>query len=172
MRVNGGMKQGLGVATLGALALMAGGCASIKDHRGYLIDPALTNSVQPGIDNRLSVEKSLGQPTFKSEFGQQTWYYMSIDTKQRPFKRPQTGSQTVLKVKFDAAGNVASVERGGMEQVARLDPDGHKTPTLGRTRSFFEDLFGNIGSVGAIPGQGGPGGQGGGGPGGPGPNGS
>ena len=168
MRLNGWTKQGLGVATLGALALMAGGCASIKDHRGYLIDPALTNSIQPGIDNRLSVEKSLGQPTFKSEFGQQTWYYMSIDTKQRPFKRPQTGSQTVLKVNFDAKGNVASVERGGMEKVARLDPDGHKTPTLGRTRSFFEDLFGNIGSVGAIPGQAGQGGA----PGGSGPNGS
>ena len=169
MRVNGWMKQGLGAATLGALALTAGGCASIKDHRGYLIDPALTNSVQPGIDNKLSVEKSLGQPTFKSEFGQPTWYYVSIDTRQRPFKRPQTGSQTVLKVNFDAAGNVASVERGGMEKVARLDPDGHKTPTLGRTRSFFEDLFGNIGSVGAIPGQQG---QGGGAPGGSGPNGS
>jgi outer membrane protein assembly factor BamE (lipoprotein component of BamABCDE complex) len=170
MRVNGWMKQGLGAAALGVLALMAGGCASIKDHRGYLIDPALTNSIQPGIDNRLSVERSLGQPTFKSEFGQQTWYYMSIDTKQRPFKRPQTGSQTVLKVYFDAKGNVSSVERGGMEKIARLDPDGHKTPTLGRTRSFFEDLFGNIGSVGAIPGVGGPGG--GGVPGGSGPNGS
>jgi outer membrane protein assembly factor BamE (lipoprotein component of BamABCDE complex) len=170
MRVNGWMKQGLGAATLGMLAVMASGCASIKDHRGYLIDPALTNSIQPGIDNRLSVERSLGQPTFKSEFGQQTWYYMSIDTKQRPFKRPQTGSQTVLKVNFDPRGNVASVERGGMEKIARLDPDGHKTPTLGRTRSFFEDLFGNIGSVGAIPGVGGPGG--GGVPGGSGPNGS
>jgi len=169
MRVVGWMKQALGVATLGALALSAGGCASIKDHRGYLIDPALTGSVQPGIDNRLSVERSLGQPTFKSEFGKQTWYYLSIDTKQRPFKRPQTGSQTVLKVNFDAKGNVSSVERGGMEQVAQLNPDGHKTPTLGRTRSFFEDLFGNIGSVGAIPGQGG---QGGGAPGGSGPNGS
>jgi outer membrane protein assembly factor BamE (lipoprotein component of BamABCDE complex) len=171
MRGNRWMKQGLGTVALGALALTAGGCANIRDHRGYLIDPALTGSVQPGIDNRVSVERSLGQPTFKSEFGQQTWYYLSIDTKQRPFKRPQTGSQTVLKVNFDAKGNVASVERGGMEKVARLDPDSHKTPTLGRTRSFFEDLFGNIGSVGAIPGAGGPGG-GNGAPGGSGPNGS
>lgn len=168
MRGNGWMTQGRNLAMLGALALSSGGCASIKDHRGYLIDPALTNSVQPGIDNRLSVERSLGQPTLKSEFGKQTWYYLSIDTKQRPFQRPKTGSQTVLKVNFDAAGNVASVERGGMEKVARLDPDGHKTPTLGRTRSFFEDLFGNIGSVGAIPGQAGQGGA----PGGSGPNGS
>ena len=151
-----------------ALALMSGGCASIKDHRGYLIDPALTSSVQPGIDNRMSVERALGQPTFKSEFGKQVWYYVSIDTRQRPFKRPQAREQTVLMVSFDEKGNVASVDRRGMEKVVSLNPDGHHTPTLGRTRSFFEDLFGNIGSVGAVPGQMGPNG----GPAGSGPNGS
>lgn len=150
-----------------ALALISGGCASIKDHRGYLIDPALTSSVQPGIDNRTSVERALGQPTFKSEFGKQIWYYVSIDTRQRPFKRPQAKEQNVLMVSFDEKGNVSSVERRGMEKVVSLNPDGHKTPTLGRTRSFFEDLFGNIGSVGAVPG-----GQLPGGPQGSGPNGS
>lgn len=164
-----GLRAASALGALGALALMASGCASIKDHRGYLVDPALTGSVQPGIDNRTSVERALGQPTFKSEFGKQIWYYVSIDTKQRPFKRPQAKSQSVLMVSFDEKGNVASVEQRGMEKVVTLNPDAHKTPTLGRTRSFFEDLFGNIGSVGAIPGQaGGPGGA----PGGSGPNGS
>ena len=167
MREYGRLKHVRAVTALGALALLAGGCASIRDHRGYLIDPALTGSVQPGIDNRTSVERALGQPTFKSEFGKQIWYYVSIDTKQRPFKRPQPKTQNVLMVSFDEKGNVASVERRGMEKVVMLNPDGHKTPTLGRTRSFFEDLFGNIGSVGAVPGQVGQGG-----PGGKGPNGS
>lgn len=149
-----------------ALAVLAGGCSSIRDHRGYLIDPALTESVQAGVDNRTSVERSLGQPTFKSQFGEQTWYYVSVDTRQAPFTRPRTSDQTLLKINFDKAGNVASVERAGMEKVARIDPDGDKTPTLGRDRSFFEDLFGNIGAVGAVPGgAGAP-------PGGSGPNGS
>jgi len=152
-----------------ALASLAAGCASIRDHRGYMIDPALTESVQPGVDNRMSVERSLGQPTFKSQFGQQSWYYVAIDTKQAPFTRPRTDKQTVMKVNFDAAGNVSSVERSGLEKVARIDPDGHKTATLGRHRGFFQDLFGNIGAVGALPGGGA---AGGGGPGGTGPNGS
>ena len=168
MREYGRMKRLRAVAALGGLALLAGGCASIKDHRGYLIDPALTGSVQPGIDNKTSVERALGQPTFKSEFGKQIWYYVSIDTRQRPFKRPQAKAQNVLMVSFDEKGNVASVDRRGMEKVVTLNPDGHKTPTLGRNRSFFEDLFGNIGSVGAVPGQVGQGG----GPQGSGPNGS
>ena len=36
-----------------------------------------------------------------------------------------------------------------MEQVASVDPYGKTTPTLGRKRGLFEDLFGNIGTVGA-----------------------
>jgi outer membrane protein assembly factor BamE (lipoprotein component of BamABCDE complex) len=168
MREYGRMKRLRAVSALALLALAAGGCASIRDHRGYLIDPALTGSVQPGIDNRMSVERALGQPTFKSEFGKQIWYYVSIDTRQRPFKRPQAKAQNVLMVSFDEKGNVANVERRGMEKVVALNPDGHKTPTLGRNRSFFEDLFGNIGSVGSVPGQMGPSG----GPRGSGPNGS
>jgi len=68
-----------------------------------------------------------GQPTFKSEFGQQTWYYMSIDTKQRPFKRPQAGEQNGAEGELRREGEClpASSVRG-MEKVARLDPDGHR----------------------------------------------
>ncbi len=156
-------RMGLAIAIAAVLAGGATGCSSIRDHRGYLVDAALIDSVQPGIDNQLSVERTLGRPTFISQFGEPSWYYVSINTKQAAFTRPRTSDQLITRVKFDKAGNVAAVERSGMEKVARLNPDGDKTPTLGRERSFFEDLFGNIGTVGA-PGTGGGGGGQGGGP--------
>ena len=67
----------------------------------------------------------------------------------------------MLAVRFDDAGNVESVERSGIDQVVFLQPDGDKTPTLGRERGFLEDLFGNIGQVGGLgaPGGGGTGGS-------------
>ena len=153
------------VLSMAAVLALAGGCTSIRDHRGYLVDTALVDSVQPQVDNRTSVERTLGRPTWVSQFGAQDWYYVSVDTKQAAFQRPRTYQQTVLRVRFDDAGNVAAIDRTGMEKVARLSPDGKKTPTLGRDRSFLEDLFGNIGAVGA-PGMGGGGGGAGG------PNGS
>lgn len=162
-------KVGLKVGAAGlvlALAALAGGCASIRDHRGYLVDQTLLDSVQPGIDNRLSVEKTLGRPTFESQFGQKDWYYVSQMVKTPPFGRPRTAEETILRVRFDPAGNVVGVDKRGMEDVARLGPEGDKTPTLGRHRSLLEDLFGNIGAVGA----GGAGGATA--PQGPGPNGS
>ena len=142
---------------LAAASLALSACASIKDHRGYLVDGALLDSVMPGIDNRVSVEKMLGRPSFISQFGRQDWYYISTNTRQSAFGAPHANEQLMVRVVFDAKGNVTAVERTGMEKVARIDPDGSKTPTLGRERSFLEDLFGNIGQVGAggAPGGGG-----------------
>jgi len=141
-------------ALLGALALVSG-CSTITDRRGYVVDETLLQAIQPGIDNRASVEGTLGQPTFASQFGQPTWYYVSSITKQKPFAPPRIEQHTVLAVTFDPSGNVVSAERTGIEQVARIDPDGDETPTLGRERNFLQDLFGNIGQVGAaLPGAG------------------
>jgi outer membrane protein assembly factor BamE (lipoprotein component of BamABCDE complex) len=147
----------MGTCGLAALALAAGGCSSIRESRGFIADPTLTQSVQPGIDNRQSVQAALGHPSFQSQFGQPTWYYVSSLNERKPFGRPRIGTHSVLAVEFDAAGNVAAVERTGLDKVVFISPDGDRTPTLGRERSFFEDLFGNIGAVGA-PGTGAPGG--------------
>ena len=147
------------VAALGTLALVSG-CSSIPNSRGYLVDEVLVAAVQPGLDNRESVQGTLGRPTITSQFGDPVWYYISSRTLQAPFTRPRISGHTVLAIRFDEAGNVISADRTGLEQVVRLDPNGNKTPTLGRNRGLLEDLFGNIGSVGAagLGGAGGPGG--------------
>ncbi len=136
------------IGTVLGTALLAAGCVQIQGHRGYLADEVLLQSVQPGVDNRQSVERTLGRPSFVGQFGEPVWYYVSSSTTQSPTLRPKITGQMVLAVHFDAADNVVNVERTGMEQVARIDPEDDKTPTLGRERSFFEDLFGNIGQVG------------------------
>lgn len=139
----------LTVGILAAASLSAAGCTSIREGRGYIADPTLTSSIQPGIDNKRSVEGTLGRPTFESQFGEPTWYYVSSTTARKPFVRPKIVSHGVLAIKFDQSGNVTSAERSGVNQVVYLSPDGHATPTLGRERGFLEDLFGNIGQVGA-----------------------
>ncbi len=152
-----------GIARIGVVlgvAALAAGCSSIVGHKGYLADEVILQSVQPGVDNRDSVQRALGQPSFQSQFGEPVWYYVSSTTNQRPFTTPRISEHTVLAVRFDAAGNVISAERTGLEQVARISPEDDETPTLGKDRSFLEDLFGNIGQVGTGPGAAAGGGQG------------
>jgi outer membrane protein assembly factor BamE (lipoprotein component of BamABCDE complex) len=135
--------------SLSAAVLATSACSRIKLHQGYIADATLLDAIQPGVDNRESVEKTLGRPTFISQFGGNEWYYVARDTKQLAFAIPTATAQLVTRVRFDESGNVTAIDRAGMEKVAKVKPNGDKTPTLGRDSNFFRDLFGNIGTVGA-----------------------
>jgi outer membrane protein assembly factor BamE (lipoprotein component of BamABCDE complex) len=147
---------------LGASVLATGACAPLRGHQGYIIDADLVNSVRPGVDDRQSVLGTLGKPSFTSQFNQGEWYYIARDTRNYAYTNPKVKSQITLKIAFDPAGNVTSVTRTGLEQVANIKPYGKTTPTLGKKRGFFSSIFGNIGTVGA-GGGGPPGGDSGGG---------
>ena len=135
-----------GATALIGAALLAG-CAGVREHRGYVMDQQLASAIQVGVDNKESVARTLGRPTFTGQFGENDWYYVSRDTAQLAFRLPRVTDQSVLHVSFDAAGNVASVQQMDETQIASINPANDKTPTLGRERSFWEELFNNIGSI-------------------------
>ena len=140
---------------IGAAGGALSGCTRLNGHQGYVVDADLVNSVQPGVDNRASVVQVLGKPTLTGQFDSDAsgeareYYYISRDTRFYAYNSPRPRVQTVLRVRFDDKGVVTAVDRTGIEQVASINPYGKTTPTLGRHRTFFEDLFGNIGSVGS-----------------------
>jgi outer membrane protein assembly factor BamE (lipoprotein component of BamABCDE complex) len=137
-------------AALIALGFASGACSRVQGHQGFIADQALVDGVQAGIDNRESVVKTLGRPSFVGQFTPDEWFYLSRSTKQLAFANPKAVEQMVLRVRFDPAGNVVAVDKAGLEKIASISPDGDKTPTLGKERSFFQDLFGNIGQVGSV----------------------
>jgi outer membrane protein assembly factor BamE (lipoprotein component of BamABCDE complex) len=142
-----------GVAMAAALTL-TGACVPLRSHQGYILDVDLINSVQPGVDNRSSVLATLGKPTFASQFNQGEWYYIARDSKNLAYRNPAPATQVTLKISFDNKDVVTGVTRTGVERVAQIGPYGKTTPTLGRKRGFFEDIFSNIGTVGAGSGAG------------------
>ena len=146
------MKTGFATIMMIAAALITSGCSRVKAQQGYLVDETLFTSILPGVDNRESVSRTLGRPTFAAQFDTGSWYYVSRLTGQYAFVAPKTLQQQILIISFDADGNVSQVERRGMEKIARISPSDDKTATLGRSESFFQELFGNVGQVGAAGG--------------------
>ena len=148
----------IGAAALLLAGLGVSGCSGYRETRGYIMDQELATAIQVGVDNKDSVAKTLGRPTFTGQFNDNEWYYVARSTNTLAFRLPRVTDQTVLRVRFDQAGNVIAVDKTGEERIASIDPYGEQTPTLGRQKSFFEDIFGNIGVVGAggLPGQSGP----------------
>lgn len=127
------------------LVIAAGGCTRIRDTKGYLYDPVMVGSIAPAVDNKASVMKVLGRPSFESEFDKNIWYYVSQNTQQFAFRNPRPIAHQVLVVRFDEKGTVSRVETLGRDQLVSIDPSDDKTPTRGKELGFFQQLFGNIG---------------------------
>ena len=106
----------------GSALLLASGCATVRAHKGAVLDAQLVNAIQPGVDNKASVEKLIGRPSFTGQFSANDWYYVARDTSQLVFRNPSVRRQIVLLVRFDAAGNVTKLEHSGKETVLALDP--------------------------------------------------
>ena len=135
----------LAVAMIALSALSA--CASIKESRGFVLDPQLVDSIQVGVDNKASVTKTLGRPSFTGQFSDSNWYYVSQQTRQVAFQTPRITKSQIVRVAFDPAGNVSAVQKADEKQIARVGPMKGKTPTLGHNKSLIEEIFGNIGSI-------------------------
>lgn len=148
------MKAAMIATALVSAALLAG-CVGTRDHRGSVIDTQLVSSIQVGVDNKDAVQRLLGRPTFTSEFDENEWYYVSRDTKTVAFANPRVLDQTVLHITFDQAGNVASIQQSDETLIARVNPVNDRTPTLGRKRTLWDDIFGNVGVVNSptVPGN-------------------
>src|SRR5262249_25871408 len=113
------------VLALSLGAALTAGCASFRDHHGYLVDEQLVSAMRPGVDNKDSVTGTLGRPSFPGQFdqAQRDWYYVSRDTRAAAFTMPRPSAQTTLHIRFDQAGNVESVQRTGVELAVNVNPD-------------------------------------------------
>ena len=131
----------------------AGGCTRIRNTQGYIADAELIGQIKPKVDNKDSVAKALGRPSLAAAYTDNRWYYVTRQTKQLAFRDPKPASQTIVMIDFDAKGNVTKVGRRGLELAANIAPNGAVTPTLGKKRSFWGAVFGNIGRVGSGPSQ-------------------
>ena len=69
------------------------GCAQHRAHKGVVLDPQLVSAIQPGVDNKDSVEKLLGRPSFTGQFTPNDWYYVSRDINQVAFRNPRVTSR-------------------------------------------------------------------------------
>ena len=117
------------VLILALLSVAATGCSRIQQNAGYRVDESLVTAIQPGVDNKASVEKTLGRPTFTGEFAADDWYYISRNTTQLAFAAPRAKEQSIIRIRFDARGQCrhrrAARARAGRARLAggRQDAD-------------------------------------------------
>lgn len=125
--------------------LAAAGCIRQERISGNIFKESTVEQIAVGETTRDGVERLLGSPSSKSDFGAETWLYINATLQNHAFLEPKTENRTVVAVLFDDAGTVSEVKRytekdGRVVEIAR-----EKTPTEGRSMNAIQQLLGNVG---------------------------
>ena len=132
-------------AVLGLGLVALGGCGIPTTQRGNLPKADALEQVKPGETDKQTVTRLLGTPSTIPTFDNKTWYYISRETKQIAFLKPEVLDQQVVAIRFDDNGIVTAVDRKGLKDAQDVTPNPNATPAQGREFTFLEQLIGNFG---------------------------
>lgn len=138
-------------AAIAAVVIVSAGIVSacnptLRSH-GFRYPDGEVPTLTPGEDTQASVLATLGNPSTRGAFEEDTWYYISATREYLAYLRPDTRERRIMAVRFDESGVVSSVDEYGLEDgrvVAFVD---RETPTRGRELTLLEQLLGNVGRL-------------------------
>lgn len=131
---------------------MAASCSPITDLRGHSEEQADFTQIIEGQSSRDDVQAILGTPSSKSNFGNETWYYITEKRETYGMFKPEIADQSVTAVQFDSNGLVEEVSKAGKKDSKPVEYVEKTTPTEGRKMGVMEQLMGNFGKF-STPGR-------------------
>jgi outer membrane protein assembly factor BamE (lipoprotein component of BamABCDE complex) len=130
-----------------ALAVLAA-CKPMVDTRGHTTDPEDFKQIVTGQSRSEDVAAVLGYPTTRSNFGRETWYYITERKETLGLYAPEVADQTVTAVHFDDNQLVESIETYGKDDAKNIEVVKKTTRTEGHEMTMIEQLLGNLGRFG------------------------
>ena len=87
----------------------------------------------------------LGMPSSVNVFDENSWIYMSSDIKKVAFYAPEEVDREVLRITFNSADEVKSIENLTLAEGNNIVPEKDKTEVKGQRPGFFRKYFGGVG---------------------------
>lgn len=135
------------MGAIGAMALSLAACNPTLRTHGYIAAEDKPQAVEVESDTRASVLARLGNPSVKSTFDENTWYYLTSVRQRLAYLRPLTEERTITAITFNEDGQVQKVAEYGLENGQYVNYVDRETPTRGRELSILEQIFGTIGRL-------------------------
>lgn len=119
---------------------------TLRTH-GYIAVEEKPQEIEPDSDTKTSVLAQLGNPSIKSTFDEDIWYYMTSVRQRLAYLRPLTQERVITAISFNEDGQVTKVAEYGLENGQYVNYVDRETPTRGRELSVLEQIFGTIGRI-------------------------
>jgi outer membrane protein assembly factor BamE (lipoprotein component of BamABCDE complex) len=126
--------------------LFIASCASdsIRVHGNMIRDEDLVY-VEQGETSKNDMIMMFGQPTTKSTFDEETWYYMGQTVEYRSLMKPNIIERKIVEVCFNEEGIVKSIKGYELGDGSEIEPCPDETRSLGTEQNVLQQLIGNIG---------------------------
>ena len=135
-----------------ALCLALTSCAWIlppPQTRGNKVDVDQLKELVPGTSTKADVTALIGSPTQKATFDENTWLYITEQTRPRLGQTLGVIDQTVVVLNFDDRGVLNGVKTVTNDDSVPVSVIARTTPSPGTEASFLQQLLGNIGKFNA-----------------------
>ena len=112
---------------------------------GQYVDDKELAELQNNMQDKQSVLKIFGSPTFVPDSDPKTWYYISRNLKVSPLSKPKLDQQKVVKLTFDSQDKLIDVELKTDLADTQMHPDSSSTYTKGKQESSLQHFIKNFG---------------------------
>ncbi len=129
-----------------ALLVLAGCAATITSH-GYAPTDDELAQIKVGVDDRASVEQTIGRPRATGMVGDDAWYYMSSKLRHFAYQAPRVIDRQLVAIRFDRKGRVANIERFTLKDGKVVALNRRITESGISSVSFIRQMLRNIGRV-------------------------
>jgi len=130
------------------LITLLASCVDQKSLHGNLPNADLVSILNIGKDNKKSISKILGEPTFKGVLGDNSYYYIGAVNSKTAFLKSKLKEQIVLELKFDKSNILRNIYIYDEKETMKVSMSSLETKTLGYRQSFLRQLLGNFGVAG------------------------
>ena len=128
-----------------SITFMLTACEPIVHNRGHVADDKIIDFVRVGETTQSAIRDRFGSPSSRSNFGDETWYYIQMRKEAKAFLAPEITKQDVVQITFYPDQTVKSIDQYGKGDARKVAIVDDETPTEGHSLGFFEQVFGNIG---------------------------
>lgn len=134
---------------LSSIALILASCTPIVNTRGHSAEDVDLSQLVPGQTSADDVRALLGSPTSTSNFGEETWYYITQKQSRVGVFAPEVSEQHVTAITFDSEQRVREISAFKKEDGQNVQIVSKTTPTEGHSIGFIEQMLGNFGRFNA-----------------------
>ncbi|MBF92120.1 MAG: hypothetical protein CMP34_04870 [Rickettsiales bacterium] len=123
-------------------------CINKKLIHGNLPSADLVSIIKLGKDNKESISKILGEPSFQGTLGDNSFYYLGRVNSQIAFLKPDLEQQIILELNFDKKDKLKKIFVYDEKQTINIAMSPKETQLAGYKQSLLRQILGNFGMPG------------------------